>query len=148
MTIVCVQNVTLFLIYCPMVKVAHYIVNKVLFQTHPIPPPSTWAIAFFSSQNQFNFFLFNDGVMMMYVGLIRHEWEMKGLWDLDKRLPLFHQSERRGPLYVLIWMVITFWIAFVLYQDTASIDTRSPGKVTLRPLNSYYFRVAAQITPQ
>jgi len=31
---------------------------------------------------------------MMYAPLIRHEWEMKGRWDRDKWLPLFHQSER------------------------------------------------------
>lgn len=41
------------------------------------------------------FSLFNYGRMMMYAPLIRHEWEMKGRWDLDKWLPLFHQSDRR-----------------------------------------------------
>lgn len=63
--------------------------TKAAKSTHSAPT----CMCFFS-HNQFHFSLFNYGRMMMYARLIRHEWEMKGRWDLDKWLPLFRQSDR------------------------------------------------------
>lgn len=64
----------------------------------PEPADKTHTCIHLFPHNQCNFlsFFFNYGGMMMYALLIRHEWEMKGRWDLDKWSPLFHQSDRKA----------------------------------------------------
>lgn len=74
------------------------------------------------------FSLFNYGRMMMYAPLIRHEWEMKGRWDLDKWLPLFHQSDR-SPSICSNLNDNKILNCFV--QAGHFLHDKQPGKVTL-----------------
>lgn len=90
------------------------------FQSLPtctfFPPQSIW------------FSLFNYGRVMMYAALIRHEWEMKGRWDLDKWLPLFHQSDRSPSICSNLndnKILNCFVLAGHFLHD------KQPGKVTL-----------------
>ena len=88
---------------------------------------STCMHLFFSPQSIW-FSLFNYGRMMMYAPLIRHEWEMKGRWDLDKWLPLFHQSDRSPSICSNLndnKILNCFVLAGHFLHD------KQPGKVTL-----------------
>lgn len=83
---------------------------------HHFSPQSIW------------FSLFNYGRMMMYAPLIRHEWKMKGRWDLDKWLPLFHQSDRSPSICSNLndnKILNCFVLAGHFLHD------KQPGKVTL-----------------
>lgn len=85
------------------------------------------ACTFFFPQSIW-FSLFNYGRMMMYAPLIRHEWEMKGRWDLDKWLPLFHQSDRSPSICSNLndnKILNCFVLAGHFLHD------KQPGKVTL-----------------
>lgn len=65
---------------------------------------------------------------MMYAPLIRHEWEMKGWWDLDKWLPLFHQLDRSSSICSNLndnKILNCFVLAGHFLHD------KQPGKVTL-----------------
>ena len=83
---------------------------------------------FFPPLQSIWFSLFNYGRMMMYAALIRHEWEMKGRWDLDKWLPLFHQSDRSPSICSNLndnKILNCFVLAGHFLHD------KQPGKVTL-----------------